>query len=60
MRSQRGDGVSSNTAHPTASVELSQTVSTDADLNETSLEQAMIDIAGFIVKRTKIAMQEEN
>jgi hypothetical protein len=32
--------------------------STDADLNETSLEQAMIDIAGFIDERgLKVAMQ---
>ena len=55
-----GDGVSLvNTAHPTAlGGTFSNRSSTDADLNETSLEQAMIDIAGFIDERgLKIAMQ---
>ena len=55
-----GDGVSLvNTAHPTAlGGTFSNRNSTDADLNETSLEQAMIDIAGFIDERgLKIAMQ---
>ena len=55
-----GDGVSLvNTAHPTAlGGNFSNRSSTDADLNETSLEQAMIDIAGFIDERgLKIAMQ---
>ena len=55
-----GDGVSLvNTAHPTAlGGTFSNSSSTDADLNETSLEQAMIDIAGFIDERgLKIAMQ---
>ena len=55
-----GDGVSLvNTAHPTAlGGNFSNRSATDADLNETSLEQAMIDIAGFIDERgLKIAMQ---
>ena len=55
-----GDGVSLvNTLHPTAlGGTFSNRSSTDADLNETSLEQAMIDIAGFIDERgLKIAMQ---
>ena len=55
-----GDGVSLvNTAHPTAlGGTFSNRSSTDADLNETSLEQAMIDIAAFIDERgLKIAMQ---
>ena len=55
-----GDGVTlCNTAHPTAlGGTFSNRSSTDADINETSLEQAMIDIAGFIDERgLKIAMQ---
>ena len=55
-----GDGVSLvNTTHPTAlGGNFSNKSSTNADLNETSLEQAMIDIAGFIDERgLKIAMQ---
>ena len=55
-----GDGVTLvNTAHPTAlGGNFSNRSATDADLNETSLEQAMIDIAGFIDERgLKIAMQ---
>ena len=55
-----GDGVSLvNTAHPTAlGGTFSNQSATNADLNETSLEQAMIDIAGFIDERgLKIAMQ---
>ena len=55
-----GDGVSLvNTAHPTAlGGNFSNQSATNADLNETSLEQAMIDIAGFIDERgLKIAMQ---
>ena len=55
-----GDGVSLvNTAHPTAlGGTFSNRSATDADLNETSLEQAMIDIAGFIDERgLKVAMQ---
>ena len=47
-----GDGVSLfNTAHPTISVNVSNTLTTPADLNETSLEQAMIDIAGMTDER---------
>lgn len=44
-----GDGVSLfNTAHPTVSgVTNSNRPSTDVDLNETALEQAVIDIAAF-------------
>ena len=55
-----GDGASLvNTAHPTAlGGNFSNKSATNADLNETSLEQAMIDIAGFIDERgLKIAMQ---
>ena len=55
-----GDGVSLvNTAPPTAlGGNFSNKSATNADLNETSLEQAMIDIAGFIDERgLKIAMQ---
>src|SRR5210317_722243 len=55
-----GDGVTlAHTAHPTAlGGTFSNRSSTDADLNETSLEQAMIDIAGFIDERgLKIAMK---
>ena len=55
-----GDGVSLvNTAHRTAlGGNFSNKSATNADLNETSLEQAMIDIAGFIDERgLKIAMQ---
>ena len=48
-----GDGVSLfNTAHPTVSGNTnSNRPSTDADLNETSLEQAIIDIAAFVDER---------
>tara|TARA_R110002124_G_scaffold78232_1_gene209017 strand:- start:99 stop:668 length:570 start_codon:yes stop_codon:yes gene_type:complete len=44
-----GDGVElCSTAHPTvANVTLKNELSTSADLNETSLEQALIDIADF-------------
>jgi len=55
-----GDGVTLvNTTHPTAlGGNFSNRSATDADINETSLEQAMIDIAGFIDERgLKIAMQ---
>jgi len=46
---QSGDGVTLfNTAHPTVSGSTnSNRPSADADLNETSLEQAVIDIAAF-------------
>ena len=47
-----GDGVSLfNTAHPTIAVNVSNTLTTPADLNETLLEQAMIDIAGMTDER---------
>jgi hypothetical protein len=48
-----GDGVSLfNTAHTTVSgTNVSNTLSTQADLNETSLEQALIDIAAFTDER---------
>jgi len=55
-----GDGVPLiNATHPTSlGGNWSNRASTDADLNETSLEQAMIDIAGFIDERgLKIAMK---
>ena len=41
-----GDGVSLfNTSHPTVSGTFANTLATQADLNETSLEQSLIDIA---------------
>jgi hypothetical protein len=47
-----GDGVSLfNTAHPTVSGSFKNTLTTQADLNETSLEQSMIDIAGMTDER---------
>ena len=47
-----GDGVSLfNTAHPTISGTTSNTLSTPADLNETSLEQSLIDIAAMTDER---------
>lgn len=48
-----GDGVTLfNTAHPTVQgATNSNRPSVDADLNETSLEQAVIDIAGFVDER---------
>jgi hypothetical protein len=55
-----GDGVSLvSTAHPTTGGgTFSNRNATDADLNETSLEQAMIDISQFIDERgLKIAVQ---
>jgi len=50
---QSGDGVTLfNTAHPTVSGGNNRNrLSTDADLNETSLEQAIIDIAAFTDER---------
>ena len=43
-----GDGVSLfNTAHPTVSGTVANTLATQADLNETSLEQCLIDIAAM-------------
>jgi hypothetical protein len=55
-----GDGVSLvNSAHPTTGGgNLSNTLATAADLNETSLEQALIDIGAFIDERgLKIALR---
>ena len=47
-----GDGVSLfNTAHPTISGTFKNTLTTQADLNETSLEQSMIDIAKMTDER---------
>jgi hypothetical protein len=54
-----GDGVSLiNTAHPLATGgTFSNVLATAADLNETSLEQSLIDIAGFVDERgLKIAL----
>ena len=55
-----GDGVSlCNAAHPTAlGAAFSNTPAVAADLNETSLEQAIIDIASFTDERgLKVAVQ---
>ena len=55
-----GDGVSLiNTAHPLAvGGTFTNRLATDADLNETSLEQSLIDIAAFVDERAlKIATQ---
>ena len=55
-----GDGVSLiNASHPLATGgTFSNVLSTAADLNETSLEQSLIDIAGFVDERgLKIASQ---
>ncbi len=47
-----GDGVSLfNTAHPTIAGTFKNTLSTQADLNETSLEQSMIDIGKMTDER---------
>jgi len=47
-----GDGVTLfNTAHPTLAGTFSNTLATAADLNETSLEQSMIDIAALTDER---------
>ena len=47
-----GDGVSLiNTAHPTLAGTFSNRLATNADLNETSLEQSLIDIAAFTDER---------
>ena len=47
-----GDGVTLfNTAHTTIAGSFSNTLATAADLNETSLEQAMIDIAALTDER---------
>ena len=55
-----GDGVSlCNIAHPTSmGPNFSNTPTVAADLNETSLEQGIIDIAGFLDERgLKVAVQ---
>ena len=47
-----GDGVSLfNTSHPTISGSFKNTLTTQSDLNETSLEQSMIDIAQMTDER---------
>ena len=47
-----GDGVSLfNTSHTTIAGSFQNTLTTQADLNETSLEQALIDIAGLTDER---------
>jgi hypothetical protein len=47
-----GDGVSLfNTAHPTIAGTVSNTLAAQADLNETSLEQSLIDIAQMTDER---------
>ena len=47
-----GDGVSLfNTAHPTIAGTVSNTLAVQADLNETSLEQSLIDIAQLTDER---------
>ncbi len=47
-----GDGVSLfNTAHPTVAGTVANTLTTQADLNETSLEQCLIDIAAMTDER---------
>ena len=54
-----GDGVElCSTSHPTISGTFKNELSTSADLNETSLEQSLIDIAAFTDERgLKIAAQ---
>jgi len=54
-----GDGVElCSTVHPTISGTFKNELSTSADLNETSLEQSLIDIAAFTDERgLKIAAQ---
>ena len=47
-----GDGVSLfNTSHPTVAGSFANTLATQADLNETSLEQSLIDIAAMTDER---------
>ena len=47
-----GDGVTLfNTSHPTIAGTVSNTLATAADLNETSLEQSLIDIAAMTDER---------
>ena len=54
-----GDGVTLfNTAHPTIAGTFSNTLATAADLNETSLEDALINISGFVDERgLKVALR---
>jgi len=54
-----GDGVVlCSLSHPTLSVNVANTLATAADLSETSLEQALIDIAAFTDERgLKVAVQ---
>ena len=54
-----GDGVAlASSSHPTINGNQSNILSTASDLNETSLEQALIDIAGFKDERgLKIAVR---
>jgi hypothetical protein len=55
-----GDGVSLfNTAHPTIAGIVANTLATQADLNETSLEQSLIDIAAMTDERGLKLLQEE-
>jgi len=56
-----GDGVTLfNTSHPTIAGTFSNTLATAADLNETSLEQSMIDIAALTDERgLKIAARAQ-
>ena len=49
---QTGDGVNLlSTSHPTISGTVANTLATQADLNETSLEQSLIDIAAMTDER---------
>jgi hypothetical protein len=49
---QTGDGVNLlSTSHPTIAGTVANTLATQADLNETSLEQALIDIAAMTDER---------
>ena len=49
---QTGDGVNLlSTAHPTIAGTVANTLATQADLNETSLEQSLIDIAAMTDER---------
>ena len=49
---QTGDGVNLfSTAHPTIAGTVANTLTTQADLNETSLEQSLIDIAAMTDER---------
>tara|TARA_R110000868_G_scaffold354563_1_gene615868 strand:+ start:6493 stop:7398 length:906 start_codon:yes stop_codon:yes gene_type:complete len=54
-----GDGVAlCSASHPTLGANVSNTLSTAADLSETALEQALIDIAGFTDERgLQVAVQ---